>query len=137
MRRTVEKTNPVAAAVTTDLADGLRSIPWERRTQFIEFQILLSSLWMMENFPDITGREVVLSMFENYKFLAELLDDGEIDCLDHAALLISLVPSRASIAAKWLHKNVTDNVEEQWWKSHPRILAFNQLMIGGQSETVH
>ena len=39
--------------------------------------------------------------------------------------------------AKWLHENATDNVEEQWWKSHPRILAFNQLIMGGESETVH
>ena len=85
----------------------------------------------------MTQHELLSVLFEGYRTLEELIDDGDITCLDQAELLMTFAPSRAPEAARWLHENVADDVGEQWWESHPLLSVFNQIAQCDQSIAIH
>ena len=119
------------------LTDDMRTFPWEQRTQYIEHWVFILMKGIVKKFPDITQEQLNFCTFDNSRPLVEQVGDGDIDCLDQAALLITFVPNRAPAAARWLYENIADDEVAQWWKAHELIRSFNTITHLYHSAAVH
>ena len=81
--------------------------------------------------------ELLTCLFEKYRPLVEMIDDGDIACLDHAALLMAFEPSRAFTAARWLDENIANDEVAKWCEAHPLLTVFNQIAHCDQSIVLH
>ena len=115
----------------------MRAFPWAQRADILEAMMSGSIDSVIAEIPDMTRHELLTYLFLGYRTLVEQIDDGDIESLDHAALLMTFAPSRAPTAARWLYENIADDVGEQWWESHPLLTVFNQIAQYNQSIALH
>ena len=124
-------------AAEREVTDSLRVLPWEQRTERLEELIIQSALSLMVAIPDTVRGKLLLYLFGRYTGLVKQIDDGDIACLDHAAIVTTFIPSRAPAAAQWIRENNAQYELDDWCAEHQLLAAFNRITRRGQSVALH